>query len=324
MKILYGIQMTGNGHLTRSSIIIEELIKRNIKVDILVSGDNSSITIPFDVKFKFRGLSFYYDKNGSISWLKTIFKSNIFRLIKDCKLDLKEYDMIISDFEPISAWCAKIKGLKSIGIGNQYSFLSKNIKRPKNKNLLAEKFIGIFAPCSKVIAIAYHKYDDFIYLPIIRNSIINGETKNEDFYLVYLPSISLDKIIKVSPNDKKWKIYSDYKSDDNNKIENITVSKPDKINFENDLLRCKGIITACGFSTTSEALILKKKMWSIPIDGQYEQLCNSMSLKDMGVFTEEFNRENISIWLNEYNNVDYVWINPINEIIEEIIKYGKD
>ncbi len=38
MKILYGIQCTGNGHLTRSLKVISRLKKLGHNVDILLSG----------------------------------------------------------------------------------------------------------------------------------------------------------------------------------------------------------------------------------------------------------------------------------------------
>ena len=38
MKILFGIQGTGNGHLSRSKIVISHLKKHNIDVDVLIYG----------------------------------------------------------------------------------------------------------------------------------------------------------------------------------------------------------------------------------------------------------------------------------------------
>ena len=38
MNILYGVNATGNGHLTRSRITISELKKRGHKVTVLFSG----------------------------------------------------------------------------------------------------------------------------------------------------------------------------------------------------------------------------------------------------------------------------------------------
>ena len=59
MKILYGIQSTGNGHITRSSKIIYRLKKLGCEIDILLSGNNSQISMSFPVKFHLRGFTFF-------------------------------------------------------------------------------------------------------------------------------------------------------------------------------------------------------------------------------------------------------------------------
>jgi UDP:flavonoid glycosyltransferase YjiC (YdhE family) len=50
MRVLYGIQSTGNGHLTRSAKIINRLIKAGCMVDVLTSGNNSQVKFPFPIK----------------------------------------------------------------------------------------------------------------------------------------------------------------------------------------------------------------------------------------------------------------------------------
>ena len=95
------------------------------------------------------------------------------------------------------------------------------------------------------------------------------------------------------------------------------------MSFQKDILDCTGVITASGFSTTSEALILGKKLWSIPLKDQYEQLSNSISLREMGIYTKDFNIVNLGSWLISYDKIDYKWENPIYNIVEKIIKtYG--
>ncbi len=325
MRILYGIQLTGNGHITRSIQIIKSLKEKGCDVDIITSGNNSQLELPFEVKNHYRGLSFFYNRSGGIDWIKTIKSLNLPRFLKDIEYDVSKYDVVISDFEPISAWSAKKYKIPSIGIGNQYSFSSNEIPRPKSPNKISEMFLKKFAKCDHNIALNYQKYDDFISLPIINETLLEKERKEEDFYLVYLPSLSTSYVLEQLKdfNCYDWKIYSpDVKED---YIEDrVQMKRLDKEGFTNDLLRCKGVITASGFSTTSEALVLNKKLWSIPIKGQYEQLCNAIALKRMGVFTDELNSNTISKWITNYQKIDYIWNNPIDEIVEKILNYGKD
>jgi uncharacterized protein (TIGR00661 family) len=325
MKILYGIQLTGNGHITRSIQIIKSLKENGCEVDIITSGNNSQLELPFEVKNHYKGLSFFYNRTGGIDWIETIKSSNLSQFIKDIDYDVSIYDIVISDFEPISAWSAKKYKIPSIGIGNQYSFLSKNIPRPTKKNKISEIFLKNFAKCDYNIALNYQRYDEFISMPIISDNLLGKEIKEDDFYLVYLPSLSTNLILEELKdfNRHDWKIYSpDVKED---YIEDrVQMKKLDKEGFIKDLLNCKGVITASGFSTTTEALVLNKKIWSIPIKGQYEQLCNAIALKRMGVFTEDLNKNSISKWIKSYKKIDYDWDNPIDEIVKKIINYGKN
>jgi len=110
MKILYGVQSTGNGHITRSSKIVQRLSKSGCRVDIITSGNNSKVNFPFPIKYNLRGLTFYYDGIGQIDYWKTFKQLKLLQLMRDVKLDISSYDLIVSDFEPISAWAAEFQG----------------------------------------------------------------------------------------------------------------------------------------------------------------------------------------------------------------------
>lgn len=316
--------MTGNGHITRSIQMINALKLEGFDVDIATSGNNSQLKLPFEVKYRFRGLSFFYDKKGGINWVKTLLSINVREFLKE-SIDLSEYELVISDFEPVSARCAKKQNIKSIGLSNQYSFYSKKMKRPFIKNIFSELFIKYFAKCDTHIGIGYDNFDNFIVLPIINSDLLNKNNIDNNFYLIYLPSISSDNLIKeISKiNNENWKIYS---SDiiESYTYNNIELKKLDKDEFTNDLLSCTGVITASGFSTTSEALVLHKKLWSIPIKGQYEQKCNAEFLKSLGVFTKSFESNNINKWLNNFNVISYQWEDPTAEIIKKIKQYAEN
>ncbi len=309
MRILYGIQLNGNGHITRSLEIIRNLKNNEHIVDIIVSGKNFSLDIEYPVLKRFDGFSLFFNKKGKINWFNTILNSNIFKLIKDSKFDCSEYDLVISDFEPITSISAIRHKKKSIGIANQYSIENKIF----SKNILSELFIKYFAKCKYQIPISYSGS----YLPVISEDILNGEVCDENYYLVYLPTHDIETIKKTFENTNFiFKVYSKEVSE---KFvwNNIEFNKPDKNKFQKDLLNCSGVITASGFSTTSECLVIGKKLWSIPLK-QIEQIKNARELNSIGVFTEKFSRKNLMIWVRDYKKVDYNWKNPINKIIEEI------
>jgi predicted glycosyltransferase len=65
MKILYAVQGTGNGHLARATEIVP-LLRKFGKTDVLVSGRSGELELPFPVKYRFYGLSFFFGKKGGI------------------------------------------------------------------------------------------------------------------------------------------------------------------------------------------------------------------------------------------------------------------
>jgi len=70
MKILYGIQGTGNGHITKA-IEMVPLLKNYADVDVVISGNNYEINLPFEVKYNFKGITFLMNKNGGIDYWDT-------------------------------------------------------------------------------------------------------------------------------------------------------------------------------------------------------------------------------------------------------------
>lgn len=320
MNILYGIQLNGNGHITRSIEIINNLLQRDFSVDIIASGNNSDLKLPFDIKQKFKGLSLYYNTQGKINWFTSIKDANIIQLIKDTNFELSNYNLVISDFEPVSAWSAYKNNKKCINISNQNSLLSNKSPRFKNE-ILANSFLKYFAFSKHRIGLHYQEYDSDIFQPIISNKILESKRSYENFILVYLPAYNNEflKSIFKKFDSEKWMVYSK-ESISIETDQNVTFCPLDLNKFQDHLVKCSGIITASGFTTTSEALVLNKKLWSIPLKGQYEQNCNSKALLEMGIFIDDINVKNTKIWLEEYNTVDYTWKNPMDSIINKIIK----
>src|ERR1700761_5706613 len=101
MKILFAIQGTGNGHLSRARDVYPELAKYG-EVDVLISGIQADVKVPFPVKYQLYGMSFIFGKKGGVDMWLTAKKLRLFQLIKDIKqLPVETYDLVINDFEPV-------------------------------------------------------------------------------------------------------------------------------------------------------------------------------------------------------------------------------
>ena len=316
MKILYGIQCTGNGHITRSIKIINKLKLLGHQVDILLSGKNSERYFPFDVKYRFKGFVSYNTPVGEIDYLKTILNLNLLDFLKHIQLSLNQYDKVISDFEPITAWACKLQNKLCYGISNQCSFISKKTPRA-GKDFLGENILKWMSPVTTPIGLHYEKYDNFIFKPIISDDVIKTTTLDAGHYTVYLPSYSLVNLIEeLSSIHNIFHIFhSDIKTV--YRFKNCVIYPIDKPSFVTSFINSHGIITNAGFQTSSEALYMSKKLMVIPVKGQYEQECNAKTLKNMGIMTGKL--EDIEIFLQTDKIEIDKWDDPLDEILKIIL-----
>ena len=320
-KVLYALNGTGSGHITRARQFIP-YIKKKYDVDILISGRNHIIDSKLDVKYSFKGFTFIINKNGRVSYLKSLFGNNLFQFIFDLfRLDLNQYDLIISDFEPISAWASKIKGKPSLQLSHQSSLFSKKSPRPENVDRLAEFFIKWYSPCDRYIGFHFKNYDKNIYGPLLRDKIINANPQINDYYVVYLWNYSSEYIVSVLSQlqDYKFKVF-DSQANKQYVIENCEIIPTGDDVFFNAILNCKGVICGAGFELPAEVLYLKKKLYVIPIGNQYEQKCNAQALIEMGVDSAEIlNKDYLLNWLKKDTLVSYnLNICNADEIIEAL------
>lgn len=284
MKILYAIQGTGNGHLSRAKDVIPTLQKR-ADVDILISGIQADIELSHPVKYRYKGLSFIFGKKGSVDVYNTI-KSNkmsrLFREIISCPV--QEYDLVINDFEPVSAWAAKWKGISCFSLSHQSALNSPRVPKPQHRDWLGSFIIKNYAPVNKVYGFHFKRYDENIFTPVIRNDVRNQKITNGEHYTVYLPAYGDKKLIKILSKiqDTNFEVFS--KHTHLSYIANNVKIKPiNAVHFGESMAASRGVLCGAGFETPAEALFLGKKLLVIPMKRQYEQHYNAESLKELGV-----------------------------------------
>lgn len=283
MKILFAIQGTGNGHLSRAGEIIPHLLNHG-DVDVLVSGTQSDVTLPYLIKYKRKGISFTFGKSGGIDMVDSIIKLRPFQFFKDIRLcPVENYDLVINDFEPISAWACWLKGLPCFGLSHQASFLSNKTPRIEKENRIPNFILKHFAPVTDKIGFHFQAYDDFIQTPVIRSQIRKNGLSNKGHITVYLPAYSDEFIVKHlnSIPDMEWHVFSKH-GKRAYYLNNVSVQPIHNNAFVESLCSSDGLITNGGFESPAEAMYLHKKIMVIPMNNQYEQLCNAKALKLMG------------------------------------------
>lgn len=324
MKILYAIQGTGNGHLSRAKEIIPALLKRG-QVDLLISGTQAEINLPYPIVYKYTGLSFYFGKNGGIDFIKTFQKNSVFRFINEIKnCPVADYDLVINDFEPISAWACYFKHIKSISLSHQGALYTDSVPKPSRFSLIGRFIIKYYAKCHYNYGFHFEKYNSKVFTPIIRSDIRLLKRTEKDHYTVYLPAYSDENIIKVLSKIKgvKWKVFSKNAQAYYQK-KNVYIKPINSEKFEKSLASCKGILCGAGFETPAEALYLNKKLMVIPMKNQFEQHFNAEALKNLGVpvlkSLKPKNVQKIKNWIESNYKVDLEFPNETQHIIDYIL-----
>lgn len=301
LRILYGVQATGQGHITRARSLGPALIEKGATVDYLFSGGSKDELFGMEVFGDFevrKGLTFHF-KKGQVSPCATVANNNLKKWMKDVKsLDLSKYDLIITDYEPITAWAAKLRKKPIIGIGNQYAFYHDGVPM-KGFNKLTLSAMRHFAPAKTHLGIHWDHFGHQIIPPIMPLPDVSKEiiAKKIVVYLYFEDQKKLADILKKF-SDHQFYIYSP-----DTKVsldEGNLFFRPTSEKFKEDVENCEGVICGAGFGLPTECIHLGKKLLVKAMKGQPEQISNALAIQTLGLgmTMSKLKEEHISEWLS--------------------------
>jgi uncharacterized protein (TIGR00661 family) len=323
MKVLYGVQGTGNGHISRARLMAKELDAAGIEVKFLFSGRPADQYFDMEVfkDYQLRtGLTFN-THNGHVNYFKTAYQANLSTLFKDIKtLDLSPYDLVITDFEPISAWAAKRQKKPSLGISNQYSYHYDTPK--KGSDPIADLIMKKFAPVEKAVGLHWHHFGQPILPPITEAAQMpDSIVKNK--IVVYLPFEEPEEVIKLLSPFENFEFHVSSPQAVESKFAHIIYHPMSSEEFQQRLRTCAGVISNAGFAMTSEALQLGKKILIKPLHAQVEQTSNAAALHQLGYahVMDKLDINAVEHWLHDNNAVHITYPNTA-QILAQWIKNG--
>ena len=282
--------------------IYPELVKYG-EVDVLISGVQTDLNVPFPVMYRMYGMSFIFGKRGGVDLFQTAKKLKLFRLLRDIlDFPVEDYDLVINDFEPISAWACKRKGLPCISLSHQCAVLNENTPAPDSRDLMGTFILQQYAPTTAAYGFHYKAFADNIFTPVIRREIRELRPTDKGHYTVYLPAYRDEAIVKHFSQFKgvKWEVFSKH-----NQApfisNNVSIRRIDNRAFIKSMAASTGVLCGAGFQATAEAMYLNKKVLVVPMLTQYEQRCNAASAKAMGATV-------IKKLDKKYNEIIQAWI----------------
>ncbi len=300
-RIIYAVAGEGFGHSSRSHLIGQRLLEAGHDC-IFVGSQKSLVYLKqyFGERVKeIFGLSFAFI-DGRIDKSETL-KRNLMKLPEGNKINdelFKKYfepfkpDLVISDFEPFSAWWAWRKRVPFISIDHEH-MLSHCRLEHQGRNWFSRMTARVVTECHYVGAVAYIIVNFFdvpltvdnavLAPPIIRPVVRSLKAKAGEHILIYSTTGEDEKQLREvlgKYGEQKFYIYG-FKKD--LEYKNCIFKKRSTEGFLGDLAGAKGVIASAGFSLISECMYLKKKMLMLPLAGQYEQIINAHYIQKLGL-----------------------------------------
>lgn len=297
MRLLYGVQATGNGHISRARALRYHLAQAGCQIDFIFSGrpaDRLFDMAEFGQYQVRRGLSFV-SQAGQLQLWQTARQADVPQLWQDIQqLNTRRYDLVLTDYEPITAWAARRQGTPVLALGHQYG-----LHQPVPLDGFGwwqRRLLANFAPARQQIGLHWHHFDSVasdrrVILPPVVHLVAGteattdcmqaGAQDNAGFVLVYLPFESPQDIVSwLAPlSNWRFKVYGVGALD--SALPHVSFMPASVQRFQQDLRHCQAVISNAGFELISESLQLKKKILVKPLQGQPEQSANAAALQQL-------------------------------------------
>jgi uncharacterized protein (TIGR00661 family) len=300
MNILYGVPGEGMGHATRSKVVIDYLLQNHNVQVVSSSRAYQFLNKAFPNRVhEIEGMHFAF-KNSEVSKTGT-FLLNLKNAPKLLFQNFAEYlhlkkdfkvDLVISDFETFTFLYAKRQGLPLISIDNMQVInrcdLDIKIPSEEKKNFnLSKSIVKVKVPRADQYFITsffdakVKKDRTTLVPPIVRDSIINSKPQNGNHILMYQTSSKQNNVTQVLHQIPEYTFYV-YGFNKDLVDKNVVFKSFSEDGFVADLASAKAVIANGGFSFISEAVYLKKPVYSFPLKNQFEQFVNAAYIDKSG------------------------------------------
>lgn len=346
--IFYCICGEGMGHAIRSSVIIDRI---KDKYDVYIFSSDRAykyLNEKFDNVYKIGGFNTVYI-NNKVSNTKTLINA-----LKRNPLNIKEGyeelykkarklspDVIVTDFEIYATMVSKLLSIPLISLDNIHMITQTAIDYPpkhQGEMLKAKGVIKSYVIKPKIHILTSFFYPKIkpkkravLYPPVIREDILKLKPTIENHIIVYQTSKESVKLVEqLKSLNEKFIVYGFNKDEVD---ENLTYKLFNENEFYNDLASAKAVICNGGFTFISEAISLKKPIYSVPAIGNFEQTLNGFYVQKLGYgeYHEEMSPKKVEKFLKRLpkyqeklakvkkTNNDGI----VNELIYRIEKYSK-
>ena len=296
--VFYCVCGEGMGHAIRTGVMVERI---RDKYDVYIFSSDRAyeyLSSKFDNVYEIGGFNTVYI-NNKVNDLKTLADA-IKRNPTNIKVGYENLykkaaqlhpDVIVTDFEIYATVVSKLRGIPLISLDNIHMITQTKIDYPKDhyaEMLKAKGVIKTYVVKPKVHILTSFFYpkvrarkNAVIYPPIIREDILKLEPREGNHIIVYQTSRESEKLVKrlKALKNEEFIVYGFNKNETDG---NLTFKQFNEDEFYDDLASAKAVISNGGFTFISEAIHLKKPIYSVPAIGNFEQTLNGFYVQKLG------------------------------------------
>ena len=298
VRVAYGVQSTGKGHLSRLLGLKPFFDRDGHELLVVASGYEDPpeyfLEAVSNCRYaRVKGISYVGDGRGGVSKSGTgaAFLWNLpellssYRRVRELVRAFRP-KIVVSDFDPITGSALVSPGIPRVGLSHQISLEIPGMYHPPG--MAVDKFFAL-AVIKLFTLDLHHKLgchfypaNDSCLPPIIRPSIRDAQPQNRGHIVVYhtLPGMLPEvKRYAAEHPDRRFIVYGYEGHEEGANIH----FEPDRTRFASDLASADAYVGTAGFQSISEAFYLGKKIAVCPVGQQYEQLWNAAQLEYYGM-----------------------------------------
>lgn len=300
-KVLIGLSGDGRGHSSRCKATIAHLMDKGHEVRVVTSGKGYEYLHDYYNVVNILGLKVASETGKVDNWrtLTDTFEKlskhglKTFRTLY-AEIESFKPDVIISDFEPFVIVIGAYKRIPIVSIDNQHVITLCHLEYPR---IWLKEYIIAWLVCNVVGSYADHYFITSFFQPrlrkifskratqvgpILRQEIFEQRATEGDHILLYIRTPERTRsLIPLMESIPDCQFFA-YGFEPANTKNNITIKSPCEQGFLKDLASAKAVITNGGHSLISEALYLDKPIFSIPTQGDFEQMINAYYVEKLG------------------------------------------
>ena len=347
--VFYCVCGEGMGHAIRTGVIVDRIKE---KYDVYLFSSERAyeyLSSKFDNVYEIGGFNTVYINNkvNNLQTLANALKRNPTNIKVGYETLYKKArqlrpDVIVTDFEIYATMVSKLLDIPLISLDNIHMITQTKIDYPKKHYVEMIKAKGVIKtyvvkPKVHILTSFFYpkvrpKKNAVIYPPIIREDILKLEPTTGDHVIVYQTSKESERLVRnlKSLKDEKFIVYGFNKEATDG---NLTYKLFNEDVFYDDLASSKAVICNGGFTFISEAISLKKPIYSVPAIGNFEQTLNGFYVQKLGYgeYHEVMNAPRVKAFLSKLpryqkrlakvkkTNNDGI----VRELIYRIEKYSK-